>query len=85
MRNFLATLFIGVLSVSQSEAAQPLDQLLACRHVPDSASRVDCYDRAADAALAVKPPQVGVAPSEQATLESSIVQINGPLVVMALT
>ncbi len=80
MRNFLATLLIGVLSLSQSEAAQPLDQLLACRHVPDSASRVDCYDRAADAALAAKPPQVGVAPSEQATFESSIAQISQPLV-----
>jgi hypothetical protein len=79
MRNFLATLFIGVLSVSQSEAAQPLDRLLACRQVPDSASRLDCYDRASDAALAVKPPQVGVAPSEQAAFESSIVQISQPL------
>jgi hypothetical protein len=79
LRNFLATLFIGILSVSQSEAAQRLDQLLACRHVPDSASRLDCYGHASDAASAVKPPPVGAAPSEQAAFESSIVQISQPL------
>jgi hypothetical protein len=78
MRNFMAALFIGVLSASQSWAAQPLDQLLACRHVPDSAARLDCFDRASDAALAVK-PQAGVAPSERATIESSIVRISQPL------
>jgi hypothetical protein len=75
----VATLFIGVLSVAQSWAAQPLDQLLACRHVPDSAARLDCFDRASDAALAVKAPQAGVAPSERATVESSIAQISQPL------
>ena len=75
----MATLFIGVLSLSQSWAAQPLDELLACRHVSDAAARLDCFDRASDAALAVKPPQAGVAPSEPTTIESSIVQISQPL------
>jgi len=78
MRNFKAILFIGVLSTSQSWATQPLDQLLACRQVPDSAARLDCFDRASDAALAVKPPQAGVPQSERATIESSIVGISRP-------
>jgi hypothetical protein len=91
MRNFLA-LFVGVLSVSHSWAAQPLDQLLACRHVSDSASRLDCFDRASDAALTAKPTPVGEPPSEQATkpspvsmapfehatIDSSIVRISRP-------
>ena len=79
MRNLIATLFIGLLSVSQSWAAGPLDQLLACRQVPDSAARLACFDRASDAAAAVKPPQAEIAPSERATIESSIVQVTQPL------
>ena len=79
MKNFMAALFIGACSVSQSWATQPLDQLLACRHVPDSAARLDCFDRASDAALAVKPAQAVVAPSARATIESSIVRISQPL------
>ena len=92
MRNSV-TLFVGVLSASYSWAAQPWDQLLACRHVSDSASRLDCYDRISDAAPTAKPLPEGVVPSEQATnprrvsmapfeqatIESSIVQISRPL------
>jgi hypothetical protein len=79
MRNFVATLVTGVLTVSQSWAAQPLDELLACHRLPDPAARLECFDRAAEAALAVKPPQAGVAPSERAPIESSIVRITQPL------
>jgi len=78
MRNFMATL-TGVLCVSQSWATQPLDQLLACRHVTDSAARLDCFDRASDAASAAKPPQPDVAPSDRANIDSSIARISQPL------
>lgn len=80
MRKFWATLFIGVWSASPSFAAPPLDQLLACRHMPDSAARLDCYDNAVDAALTAKSPQKDVAPSERPTIESTIVQVSQPLI-----
>ena len=80
IRNTVSTLLVGMCSVSQSWAAQPpLDNLLACRSMPESAARLDCYDRAADAALAAKPPQPSVANPERATIESSIVRISQPL------
>ncbi len=69
MKSIFAMLVLSAFTISQSRADQALDQLLACRRMPDSAARLECFDHAADAALTAKQP--GAAPSSSSSSSSS--------------
>jgi len=79
MRLLIATIVMGALSVSQAWADQSLEQLLACRRIPDSANRLVCFDRASDALSIAKQPDDTPKPLKHPTVESSIVQISKPI------
>lgn len=87
MRSLIASLVLSALSISQAWADQALDQLRACRRMPDSAARLECFDRASDAllmtkptdaALMAKPPDDAPSPAKRSNIESSIVGIYQP-------
>jgi hypothetical protein len=78
-RLLISTLVTIALSVSQAWADPVLDQLLACRHVPDSATRLECFDHASDAASTVRQPEATPHPSKPADVESSILRISKPV------
>jgi hypothetical protein len=79
MRLLTAMVFMSVLTASQARAYQGLDELLACRGVPESAARLECFDHASDAVLSAERHETTQNSSKPAAVESSIVRISKPV------